>query len=1067
MASVVSVNNRSRTLNLKGVDPETCMIVFKNHWAQVLRILEKHDPARSNGGVGLPPCRLGLIPGDEASAVQNYVEHMLFLLMEEDCGMGGAMGPILEFVVVENVMEKLFLWSLRREFTDDMKLEQLRMYEMLVGQARQPLLHHKPILKPLMMLLSACSGPCAVGPSCALGPSRSSTMGPMGPAVEVELVRLLHQLCLVLARDASVLELFFHSSQDQGAANFLLFSLLVPFVHRDGPVGMQARDALTLIMALSARNAVVADHIAQNTYFCPVLATGLSGLYSWLPAKLEVYSEGWHCLEQADWVQVPALVQFLNSLHFCSTVCKVSHPSIRDQLLGYIYNGFLVPVMAPALHKLTLEEVMTTTAYLELFLRSITDPALLQTFLIFILRHRHDNVNILDTLVSRINTPFQLGTVSLALFRTLIGLYCEDVMLQLILRYLIPCTHLLPSKRRKLRERDCYSSSAAALLSLTPSFFIPKPCPSPTLPAKPDYILWSKVTEGLLKGNMGLEDLFSGGDNAGHSRITNPEPLMDKNYLQYLSDARSIINTSVQACRAWSAPYDGINPTPEEYCVEEELDEQEMVKAKDVERDPPLETPPPQPPTPQPPSDTSSISERERGGTLLELEWDDSFDAAPETEDNQQILENSHILECTIPDEPPKHIQEMRKSAIMLIRGSYIEESDFQDDVLVYSLIAQKDARDDRRASCKMAQRNQNHNRSRSHVRTETNNNAQLHTHSTTQNHIHNNLHLQNHMNILNHARNFLHNPNTGTEGSLESRNKGKVLESFLESSNNIKNLKSIEPLQTLNGHVSEEELKQLDNKTAWQEQNPLLRSSGDDFISQCLQLIRTLGGDEEGIVEDEIHFQRLNMLLHDEEEEVDFNSFYNDYEEDDEDEGPGGKDYGVPFTGPFISVLLSRLENMLENSVEVNLLVTGILAQMASYPQPLLRCFLLSTWPVFQPSVRSLYQVLVSVGGQIEQYVATRPEFAQMVRDAAQYLLLKDRALKDRERDILQENGVGWFSNGHIPGRLLKSLPPCPKIPPQSRNRVFAMFLYAEFLKELAAISQEHSIIPDSPTEE
>lgn len=51
---------------------------------------------------------------------------------------------------------------------------------------------------------------------------------------------------------------------------------------------------------------------------------------------------------------------------------------------------------------------MTTTAYLELFLRHISDSALLQTVLIFILKHRHDNVNILDTLVSRINTPFQV-----------------------------------------------------------------------------------------------------------------------------------------------------------------------------------------------------------------------------------------------------------------------------------------------------------------------------------------------------------------------------------------------------------------------------------------------------------------------------------------------------------------------------------------------------------------------------------------------------------------------------------------------------------------------------------
>lgn len=59
-------------------------------------------------------------------------------------------------------------------------------------------------------------------------------------------------------------------------------------------------------------------------------------------------------------------------------------------------------------YQLTVEEVMTTTAYLELFLRSISEPALLQTFLSFILLHTHDNVHILDTLVSRVNTPFQV-----------------------------------------------------------------------------------------------------------------------------------------------------------------------------------------------------------------------------------------------------------------------------------------------------------------------------------------------------------------------------------------------------------------------------------------------------------------------------------------------------------------------------------------------------------------------------------------------------------------------------------------------------------------------------------
>ncbi|KAL0970587.1 hypothetical protein UPYG_G00244070 [Umbra pygmaea] len=94
MASVVASGNRKKSVSLKGVDPETCMIVFKNHWAQVVKILEKHDPIRSGGqwfgsvcsatGYGGGGLHLGPIPADEASAVQNYVEHMLFLLMEEE-----------------------------------------------------------------------------------------------------------------------------------------------------------------------------------------------------------------------------------------------------------------------------------------------------------------------------------------------------------------------------------------------------------------------------------------------------------------------------------------------------------------------------------------------------------------------------------------------------------------------------------------------------------------------------------------------------------------------------------------------------------------------------------------------------------------------------------------------------------------------------------------------------------------------------------------------------------------------------------------------------------------------
>ncbi|XP_009323989.1 PREDICTED: FTS and Hook-interacting protein-like, partial [Pygoscelis adeliae] len=94
----------------------------------------------------------------------------------------------------------------------------------------------------------------------------------------------------------------------------------------------------------------------------------------------------------------------MNSLEFCNAVIQVAHPLVQKQLVDYVHNGFLVPVMGPALHKTSIEEMIASTAYLDLFLRSVSETALLKTFLRFVLLHRHDNSTILDTLVGRINS---------------------------------------------------------------------------------------------------------------------------------------------------------------------------------------------------------------------------------------------------------------------------------------------------------------------------------------------------------------------------------------------------------------------------------------------------------------------------------------------------------------------------------------------------------------------------------------------------------------------------------------------------------------------------------------
>lgn len=273
---------------------------------------------------------------DDLSAVRNNTYQMLNLLAEDRPRGDAAAGPILEFVVAENLLERLLCWHLQGDFTEERKVEQLKLYEMLISQARQPLLQHKPVLTPLLRLLSLCAEPASA-------------------LLENSLVLLLNQLCVSVAKEPAILELFFHSHTDQGPANLIIFSLLIPFIHHEGVLGQQARDALLLIMAMSASNHAVAKSITDNSYFCPVrpvpawclrcqglcpargctsqcrarclspqvLATGLSALYSSLPRKIEVRGDDWHFLRREDWIGVSSLVLFMNSLEFCNAVIQV------------------------------------------------------------------------------------------------------------------------------------------------------------------------------------------------------------------------------------------------------------------------------------------------------------------------------------------------------------------------------------------------------------------------------------------------------------------------------------------------------------------------------------------------------------------------------------------------------------------------------------------------------------------------------------------------------------------------------------------------------------------------
>ncbi|XP_077559186.1 FHF complex subunit HOOK-interacting protein 1B-like isoform X2 [Haemaphysalis longicornis] len=592
---------RSRPPILRNVEPETVLEAFRMHWLRALEVIEK------SSGAGKPT-------SDDITGVLNHLDQMVNFLIDEatsseanvpNGGMSpSSVGPILDYMLMEGVLDRLFQWSLYTgEFLSNVKLEQLRIYEVLVSHSQHELLLQQPFLRPLLHLLSSCA-------DCA----------PL--EVEKRLVVLLNTLCVSLSQHPDLLEVFFSASSNQGPASstlryhfctagecfdnlptamlsgtpvggFLIFSLLIPFVHREGAIGQQARDALLLCMALSRKNESIGLYIAENSNFCPVLATGLSGLYSVLPRKLTIVADDWYRLTHEDIQEIPELAMFLNSLEFCNAVIQVSHTLVQEQLLEYIYQGFLIPVVGPALHQdtaeidvetlegctifaNTLEEIVTATAYLDLFLRTVTEPQLLLVFFKFLLTESYENHRVLNTLISRIGGHSRLCLVTMALFRTLLDFNCEDIMLELVLKYLVPCSHVMVSQRSRVCDIDLYSCAAEKFLSLIPACCSAAGGEESQLPP---YLRDSPAADKVMHGGSlqirsrrprrsfsGVLGSYESGDmprrfTAVAALNGTPQPACSAaartDYHLYLADARHGVRLTRRACQHWSSPYDG------------------------------------------------------------------------------------------------------------------------------------------------------------------------------------------------------------------------------------------------------------------------------------------------------------------------------------------------------------------------------------------------------------------------------------------------------------------------------------------------------------------------------
>ncbi|CAH0562283.1 unnamed protein product [Brassicogethes aeneus] len=480
-------------------DPQACYDSFKQHWQQALKIIHRaqHIPTH-----------------DDVLGVVNHLEQMATLLLYDIKKQDGNIcaTPIsskcLEYLLKENILHKIFEWSNKSgKYTNAVRCEQLKLFDMLITQSRHVLLVHEPFYSPLIKLLNSCLGQV------------------FSKEIEKLLVDLLNQLSALLMQHPDFIDLFFYSA-DQKSQRFIIFALLMPFVHREDSIGMRARDALLLCMSLSKKNKSVALYIADHSNFSVLVASGLSGLYSVLPNIIDdILVPDWHRFTPDDVNEIKGLLTFVTSLEFSNAVAQVAHPIIRKQLQEFLYRGFLIPVLGPALLQASEQEQVAPSAYLELILRTLTEPGLLHSLLQFLLKMDYDGERLLNILIQRVSSNHsQLSLVSLAVFESLVDLNCEDIMLELVFKFLQPCLHLMLSQRHILLPLDPLCQSFEKLLGLAPK------CCEVLLPLEP--------SENQVTHSKSRQTLYG-------------------KYYAYLCDARSKITRCQMACLLWNNAYTG------------------------------------------------------------------------------------------------------------------------------------------------------------------------------------------------------------------------------------------------------------------------------------------------------------------------------------------------------------------------------------------------------------------------------------------------------------------------------------------------------------------------------
>ena len=138
--------------------------------------------------------------------------------------------------------------------------------------------------------------------------------------IEALLVSISYYVCVFIVREPSYLDLFYDIATIAVEPKFPMMTLLICNLHECGAQGQTSRDNLKLLMALAKEHQLLAQFIALHSDLCPIVATGLSAVFSDLPRPLPVRVEKAGMLSAMDIESLKEVENFVTSLEFCDSV---------------------------------------------------------------------------------------------------------------------------------------------------------------------------------------------------------------------------------------------------------------------------------------------------------------------------------------------------------------------------------------------------------------------------------------------------------------------------------------------------------------------------------------------------------------------------------------------------------------------------------------------------------------------------------------------------------------------------------------------------------------------------